>query len=60
MSLQNHLDELVSKHRNLDGKIHVAETHPSVDGLEVLELKKEKLRLKDEITRIEARLEQPN
>ena len=57
MSLQNHLDELMNKHRNLDGKIHDAEAHPSIDPLEVLELKKEKLRLKDEISRIEARLD---
>lgn len=58
MSLRNHLDELVNKHRNLDGRIHAAETSPSTDGLKVLELKKEKLRLKDEISRIQAQIGQ--
>lgn len=57
MSLRNHLDELVNKHRTIDGRIHEAETSPSTDDLKVLELKREKLRLKDEIKRVEARLE---
>jgi hypothetical protein len=57
MSLRNHLDELVNKHRVLDSKIHDAEASPSTDALKVVELKREKLRLKDEIARIQAKLE---
>ncbi|WP_137388185.1 YdcH family protein [Rhodoligotrophos defluvii] len=60
MSLRSHLEELVNKHRTLDSKIHAAEACPSMDGLKVLELKKEKLRLKDEISRIQAQLAQPH
>jgi len=57
MSLRNHLDELVNKHRTIDGKIHDAEASPSTDDLKVVQLKREKLRIKDEITRIAAELE---
>ncbi|WP_342640814.1 YdcH family protein [Rhodoligotrophos ferricapiens] len=58
MSLRSHLEELVNKHRSLDGRIHAAEASPSRDAMKVLELKKQKLRLKDEISRIEAELGQ--
>ena len=56
MSLRNHLDELVNKHRTVDGRIVEAEASPSMDDLKVIELKREKLRLKDEIMRVQAQL----
>lgn len=56
MSLQAHLDELVSKHRSLDAKIEAAQSNPSPDSLKLATLKREKLRLKDEIARLEANL----
>jgi hypothetical protein len=52
MSMQAHLAELEKKHRALEDEINEALTHPSTDDLRVLELKRRKLQLKDEITRL--------
>ncbi|MEZ5565752.1 MAG: YdcH family protein [Gammaproteobacteria bacterium] len=43
-------------HRDLDGAIATLGRHPDVDQLHVRRLKKEKLRLKDMITRLESAL----
>ncbi|QPC42157.1 YdcH family protein [Kaustia mangrovi] len=56
MSLQAHLDELVTKHRSLDAQIETVQSNPSADDLKLASLKREKLKLKDEIARVEARL----
>lgn len=52
MSMQSHLAELEKKHRALNEKINDCQAHPAVDDLEVVELKRRKLLLKDEIERI--------
>ncbi|MGF1650185.1 MAG: YdcH family protein [Hyphomicrobiaceae bacterium] len=52
MALDAHLDELVSKHKKLELKIEKAMAQPSVDQIEVTKLKREKLRLKDQISRL--------
>lgn len=52
MALSAHLAELSEKHRLLEKKIEEAMTHPSVDDLEIAQLKREKLKLKDAITRL--------
>lgn len=52
MSLQAHLAQLEQTHATLDDQIHRALKHPSVDDLEVAELKRKKLLLKDEIARL--------
>lgn len=57
MSLQAHLDELASKHRALDEAIEKEMAHPSVSDEEIAEMKREKLRLKDEIVRLESQLD---
>ncbi len=56
MSLKAHLDELASKHRSLDEQIEKKMLQPSAGDLEIAELKREKLRLKDEMVRLEAQL----
>jgi hypothetical protein len=56
MSLQAHLSELSAKHQALETQIEEALLHPSVDDLLIAELKRKKLRIKDEITKIEAEL----
>ncbi len=56
MSLQTHLSELSAKHQALETQIEEALLHPSVDDLLIAELKRKKLRIKDEITKIEAEL----
>jgi hypothetical protein len=52
MSMQTHLTELESRHQALESEINDALHHLSVDDLKILELKRRKLHLKDEITRL--------
>lgn len=52
MAIQAHLVELERKHRNLENELHDAMTHLSTDDLRIIELKRRKLVLKDEIERI--------
>ena len=52
MAMEAHLEELNEKHRQLDAFILEELQHPSVDTLKIMELKKEKLRLKEEIERL--------
>lgn len=52
MAIQSHLAELEKKHRALEDEINEALNHLSTDDLKVVELKRRKLQLKDEITRL--------
>ena len=52
MPLQNHLSELTRKHEALEREIHTASTHPSTDDAKMAELKRRKLHLKDEISKL--------
>jgi len=52
MSLSSHLQELKRKHQTLSEAVEDAQRAPSVDGLQIADLKKQKLRLKEEIERI--------
>lgn len=52
MSLEAHIEELAEKHRLLDRKIESEEARLGSDDIAVHELKKEKLRLRDEIERL--------
>ena len=52
MSLSSHLAELKKKHKHLSMEVEEAQRAPSVDGLELATLKKQKLRLKEEIERL--------
>ena len=52
MSLANHLEELQRKHGDVEREIGEAMTHPSVDDLEIVTLKRRKLALKDEIEKL--------
>jgi len=52
MAIQSHLAELEKRHDALDHEISEALTHPSIDDLTLLELKRRKLHLKDEIARL--------
>jgi hypothetical protein len=54
MSLGSHLQELKKKHANLAHQVEQAQRSPGIDDLKVRELKKEKLRLKEEITRLDS------
>lgn len=52
MSLSSHLQELRNKHSNLEARVAEAQRSPGVDDLHITQLKKEKLRLKEEIERL--------
>ena len=52
MSIQAHLAELERRHRALEDEISEALAHPSIDDLKVVELKRRKLQVKDEIARL--------
>lgn len=56
MSLSSHLIELRKKHEHLSDKIHSEQNSLGSDDLNVADLKKEKLHLKDEIERIAAQV----
>ena len=52
MAIEAHLVELERKHRTLENELHEALLHLSTDDLQIIELKRRKLLLKDEIERI--------
>lgn len=54
MSLSGHLEELRRKHQTLSEAVEAAQRSPGSDGIEVARMKKQKLMLKEEITRLSA------
>jgi hypothetical protein len=52
MSLQMPLSELERRHQALEREIQDAIGHPSIDDLKIAELKRRKLQLKDEISKL--------
>jgi len=52
MPLSGHLDVLSDKHRVLERKLEQALGHPSISDVELARLKREKLKIKDEIRRL--------
>ncbi len=52
MSLSSHIAELRRKHENLSEMVESAQRSPGTDDLAISELKKQKLRLKEEIERL--------
>ncbi|MFA7275409.1 MAG: YdcH family protein [Pseudobdellovibrionaceae bacterium] len=55
-SLREQLDELKAEHKALDEQIDLLTRSQAVDFLTIAKLKKEKLRVKDTIQRIESML----
>ncbi|MFC6197918.1 DUF465 domain-containing protein [Ponticaulis profundi] len=49
MSLDNHLQQLASRHRKLDEVLQEEMKRPSADTITLSKLKREKLKLKEEI-----------
>ena len=52
MNLSAHLQELRKKHEALSRQVEQEQRSPAADTLKIAELKKQKLRLKEEIERI--------
>lgn len=58
MALDAHLVELTDKHHALEQEIEAEMARPLADTLKISELKKEKLRIKDEIARLKDEINQ--
>ncbi len=54
MSLSSHLQELRKKHQTLSNDVETLQRSPATDDLEIARLKKQKLHLKEEISRLSA------
>jgi hypothetical protein len=52
MSLEAHLAELERRHQAIKLAIEAEKTHPATDDLKLIELKRKKLLLKDEIEKL--------
>jgi len=52
MALQGHIQELSEKHKKLEERIHSEMANPDWNEATVAALKKEKLRIKDELERL--------
>ena len=52
MALDSHIREIADKHQRVQEQIEAEMTHSAWDELRVAALKKEKLRLKDELERL--------
>lgn len=56
MTLSSHLAELQKKHEKLAIRIEQEQRSPSSDDLDISDLKRQKLFIKDEIARISAQV----
>ncbi len=53
MTVASHIAELKRKHDHLSHEVEQAQRAPGVDDLQIAELKKQKLKLKEEIWRLQ-------
>jgi hypothetical protein len=53
MTIKAHLAELERRHHALEASINEALAHKSSEDLDIMELKRQKLHLKDEIERLQ-------
>lgn len=54
MTLSSHLQELRRKHTILSEQVEEAQRSPGTSDFQIMELKKQKLRLKEEIQRLDS------
>jgi hypothetical protein len=52
MSLQGHIVELQRRHEALEKEIEKEQLHPNADEIRLLELKRKKLQIKDELAKL--------
>jgi hypothetical protein len=55
MAISTHLAELEHRHQMLEAELSEARQHPSTDDFLLTELKRRKLRVKDEIAQLNRR-----
>ncbi len=53
MSLNSHVEALKTKHKVLSDKVEQLQRSPGVTDTEIAELKKQKLKIKEEISKLE-------
>lgn len=53
MTITSHLSELKRKHEALSEMVEAAQRSPGADDLSIVEMKKQKLRLKEEMARLQ-------
>jgi len=53
MSMSSHLHELQKKHEALSKQVELAQRKPGISTLEIGEMKKQKLKLKEKIERMQ-------
>ena len=56
MSLENHLQELSARHKKIDDALQEEAKRPSSDSLKMSRMKREKLKLKEEIQSLQGDL----
>jgi hypothetical protein len=54
MSLSSHLQTLRDRHQHLSNEVETAQRQPAFDDIQLTQMKKEKLKLKEEIERLSA------
>jgi hypothetical protein len=52
MSLQGHIVELQRRHEALEKEIEKEKVHPNADDAKIVELKRKKLQIKDELAKL--------
>lgn len=52
MTLTSHLQELKKKHQSLSEAVEAAQRSPATNDAEIAQMKKQKLHLKEEISRL--------
>lgn len=52
MSVESHVQELRRKHQTLSDRIDVVQRNPGMDEVAITQMKREKMRIKEEITRL--------
>ncbi len=52
MSVSSHVQELRKKHQALSEQVEAAQRSPSFDEIEIKQMKRQKLRLKEQIERL--------
>ena len=52
MTIASHLQELRKKHEALSTQVEAAQRSPGSDDLKIADMKKQKMKLKEEITRL--------
>lgn len=52
MTLGSHITELKKKHNQLSDQVEKIQNRPSADPLKIVNLKKQKLKIKEEIARL--------